>query len=49
MNGFIESLMFIVPLIYIAIIVMLFWLGFRFISAFETIAESLKKISEKEK
>jgi len=42
-------LMFIGPLIYIAVIVLVFWLGIRFVTAFESMAQSLKKIAEKEK
>lgn len=48
MFGVTEILMLFVPLIYIAAIVFLFWLGLRFVRASEAMAQSLKKIAEKE-
>ena len=49
MNGEAEILMLLSPLVYIAIIGLVIWLGFRFVIAIESIAQSLKKIAEKEK
>ncbi len=49
MFGATEMLMLFVPLIYIAAIGFVFWLGLRFVKAFESMAESLKKIVDREK
>jgi len=39
----------IIPIIYLVVVGFTFWMIFRFVKSFESMAESLKKIAEKEK